>query len=312
MVPMRRVWDRKATIAADTSSTVENASNEIARMEREVTDNPDSRTRLEKLLGLYAVTGQVDRASEMAERWAKRDALDPGALIARAEVAARRGDRTRAIRILGGLADVRPGDPDTQKWLAGLHEAAGENDLACSHRIALASLRMKDASIVADAIRCARDTQRSLLSSTLQSDVESSVRTALDRELAKPAPENKLRGDVQVEATWDDDVDLDVALIGRNGQRYSWLGDPKARVTSRDATSTRRETLAVFNAPKGDYVVEVTRAGLEGREAPVRGTLRIRAAGATQVIPFVLSGPRTDAARVRIYYTSRLVPVSGW
>jgi len=111
---------------------------------------------------------------------------------------------------------------------------------------------MKDASIVADAIRCARDTQRSLLSSTLQSDVESSVRTALDRELAKPAQENKLRGDVQVEATWDDDVDLDVALIGRNGQRYSWLGDPKARVTSRDATSTRRETLAVFNAPKGD------------------------------------------------------------
>jgi len=312
MVPMRRVWDRKATIAADTSSTVENASNEIARMEREVSDNPDSRTRLEKLLGLYAVTGQVDRASEMAERWAKRDALDPGALIARAEVAARRGDRTRAIRILGGLADVRPGDPDTQKWLAGLHEAAGENDLACSHRIALAGLRMKDAAIVADAIRCARDTQRSLLSSTLQSDVESSVRTALDRELSKPAPDNKLRGDVQVEATWDDDVDLDVALIGRNGQRYSWLGDPKARVTSRDATSTRRESLAVFNAPKGDYVVEVTRAGQDGRDAPVRGTLKVRAAGTTQVIPFVLSGPRTDAARVRIYYTSRLVPVSGW
>jgi hypothetical protein len=123
------------------------------------------------------------------------------------------------------------------------------------------------------------------------------------RELAKPAPDRKLRGDVQVEATWDDDVDLDVALIGRNGQRYSWLGDPKARVTSRDATSTRRETLAVFNAPKGDYVVEVTRSGLEERDAPVRGTLKIRAAGTTQVIPFVLSGPRTDAARVRIYYT---------
>jgi hypothetical protein len=313
MVPMRRVWDRKGQVSADTGPVVEGASKAIAELERDVTDNPDSRTRLEKLLGLYAVTGQVDRASDLAERWAKRDALDPGALVARAETAARQGDRSRAIRILGGLADVRPGDPDTQKWLAGLHEAAGEDYLACSHRIALAGLRMKEAPVVAEAVRCAQNTQRGLLASTLQSDVsEASIRSQIDRELAKPRPEDKMRGDVRIEATWDDDVDLDVALIGRNGQRYSWLGDPKGRVSSQDATSTRRETLVVFNAPKGDYVVEVTRADLGERETPVRGSLKIRAAGSTQVIPFVLSGARADAARVRIYYTSRLVPVSDW
>ena len=68
----------------------------------------------------------------------------------------------------------------------------------------------------------------------------------------------------------------------------------------------------MFNAPRGDYLVEVTRADLGAGDAPVRGQLKIRAAGKTQVVPFVLSGARTDAARVRIFYTSRLVPVSGW
>jgi hypothetical protein len=312
MVPMRRVWDRKGQVHLDTDSLSKKASEQIERMQREVTDNPDSRNRLEKLLGLYAVTGQVERASELAERWAERDALDPGALAARAEAAARQGNRSQAIRVLGGLADVRPGDPEFQNWLARLHESAGDDYLACSHRIALASLRMKEASTVADAIRCARKTQRHELASLLESDVEESIRVQVERELGKTLSEEKLRGDIRIEATWDESVDLDIALIGPNGQRYSWLGDPKGRVSSKDATSKRSETLAVFNAPKGDYVVEVTRANHTDSSGPIRGTMKIRAVGSPREIPFVLSGPRTDVARIRIYYTSRLVPLSSW
>ncbi|PIE06021.1 MAG: hypothetical protein CSA75_01705, partial [Sorangium cellulosum] len=312
-VPMRRVWVRKATITQDKSASIDRAHKAISKMEREVSDKPNSRSRLEKLLGLYAIAGSVDRASELAERWTKRDALDPGALVARAEAAARRGDRAKAIRILGGLADVRPGDPDTQKWLASLHEASGEHSLACSHRIALAGLQMAKASVVADALRCARDTGRGLLASALQSDItESALRSRVDRELAKPEKESKLRGDLRIDATWDDNVDLDVALIAQTGRRYSWMGDPKGRVSSRDATSKRRETLSVFNAPRGEYVVELTRADITSGDTPVQGSLKIRAAGNTRTIPFVLSGARSDVARVRIYYTSRLERVRHW
>ncbi len=313
MVPMRRVWDRKSLITSDTSPLVDKAQKDITEMEREVSDHPNSRTRLEKLLGLYAVTGQIDRASDLAKRWAKRDALDPGALVARAETAARQGDRARAMRILGGLADVRPDDTEVQEWLARMHEAAGDDYLACSHRIALAGLHSGEADVLVDAVRCARRTQRDRLASTLRSDItEDRLRSRVDRLLDKEPKDGTLRGDVRIKATWDADVDLDVALIGRKGERYSWLGDPKGRVRVRDATATRREELAVFAAPRGDYVVEVTRADLGGDDAPVRGSLEIRAAGKRKTIPFVLSGPRTDAARLRIYYTSRLVRVRGW
>ncbi|MCU0691889.1 MAG: VWA domain-containing protein, partial [Polyangiaceae bacterium] len=317
MVPMRRVWDRKAEVSTDPSKMLERVSAELTKAEADANANPDSRSKLQALLGLYAAAGQVDRVADMAARWSKRDALDPGALVARAEAAARQGDRARAIRILGGLADVRPGDADTQKWLAGLYEQMREPFAACSHRIALADLRTADAAAVADAVRCARSTSRTLLAATLLSDVTSNdVRSNIERELAnEPSAPPSLRGDVRLEATWDTEVDLDVALIGKNGQRYSWLGDPKGRVTVRDATAVRRESLAVFNAPRGEYFVELTRASRESSDAPVRGTLTVQAAGSTRTVPFVLSAARTQVGTVRIFYTSRLEPVRslrGW
>jgi tetratricopeptide (TPR) repeat protein len=309
---MRRVWDRKGLVSTELSGATEAARKQIPDAEREVSASPDSRTKLEKLLGLYAVTGQVDRAADLAKRWGERDALDPGALVARAEVAARQGERSKAIRILGGLADVRPGDTATQNWLASLYEAMGERERACSHRIALAGIRASDAASVTGAVRCTRATGQSSLGDLLIGDVaEQSLRTAIERELGKQAPDiTKLRGDVLVEASWDADVDLDVALISKSGQRFSWLGDPKGRVTARDATGRRSEAIAVMNAPAGEYVIEITRA--EGIDVPVRGELRVQAVGSRRTIPFVLAGKRTEAGSIKVYFTSRLVPLNSW
>ncbi|MCL2825199.1 MAG: tetratricopeptide repeat protein, partial [Polyangiaceae bacterium] len=309
LVPMRRVWDRTAAISMDPTGFVQRSRNELANSEREFWEKPDSRTRLQKLLGLYSVTGQLQKASELAEKWASRDALDPDALINRADIAARSGQRTKAIRILEGLADARPGDHEIQAWLAGVNDAAGNQYRACSHLITLATLRLGHAESVAAAVQCARQTERSALSTLILADIDPSIRNAVDRELAKPASEQKLRGDVRIEAAWDDDVDLDIALISRSGRRYSWIGDPKSRSRARNATSGRTETLAVFNAPQGEYLIEVTRAA-SGSDSPVRGTLTIRAAGVVKEIPFVLSHARVEAGSLRIFYTSRLVPVT--
>jgi hypothetical protein len=311
MVPMRRVWDRKANIFGDAASVRGAVASKLVGLEGELAANPDSRTKLESLLGLYQVSGQVERAAELAARWSGRDALDPGALVARAMLAAREGDRARALRTLGGLADLRPADPATQNWIASAHEALGDSRRACEHRIALAEVRSGDAAAVAGAVRCARATGSSALADALLTSVtKDTVRTAIDRELAKTT-DAALKGDVQVEASWGADVDLDVALIGKNGERFSALGDAKGRVTSRAAASPRTEALAVVNAPAGDYVIEVTRASASELQPPASGTLVVRAAGTTRTIPFTLIGKRVEAGSIKIYYQDRLVPV-GW
>ncbi len=308
-VPMRRVWDRKGSIASDASAIRSKVSEKIATAEADVAANPDSRTRLEKLLGLYAIAGQIDRASELAERWSARDAMDPGALVARADLAARQGDRARAIRILTGMADVRPADASTQTWLAGLFDTMGDAERSCRFRIALAGARSSDASVLASAIRCARSTGYVSIGDSMMSDIgKDDVRRAVEAALAKSDPAPSLRGDLRVEATWDTDVDLDIALIGKNGQRYSWLGDPRGKVTARDVTSTRAESLAVFAAPAGDYIIEITRADGRNPGVPVRGRVTVSVAGTTRTLPFSLSDVRTEAGSARVYFESRLVP----
>ncbi len=312
-IPMRRVWDRKGSVSSDDSAARAKVSEKLAAAEADVSANPDSRTKLEKLLGLYAISGQIDRASELADRWSARDAMDPGALVARAEIAARKGERARAIRILTGMADLRPADTGTQSWLAGLFDSMGEAARSCSFRIALAEARTSDASVLASAVRCARSTGRGELGASLLGDIaKDTLRRAVDAELGKTPAVPSLRGDFRVEATWDADVDLDIALIGKNGERYSWLGDPRGKVTARDATSQHTEGLALFNAPAGDYIIEVTRADGSGSGVPVRGSVTVSVAGATRALPFTLSGVRTDVGSARLFYSSRLVPVGDW
>ena len=201
---------------------------DLSAAESDALARPDSRTKLQHLLGLYALAGKIDRAAELSSRWASRDPLDPGALLARAEVAARKGQRAKAIRILGGLADVRPDDSDVQNWLAGIFDSLHEQSRACAHRLALADLRPKDAEAVARAVRCARDDGRSALATSLLADLAPGVAPAVERELAKPPTVPSLGGDLRIDATWDADVDLDVAVIGKGGSGIRGLGIPKA------------------------------------------------------------------------------------
>jgi hypothetical protein len=311
-VPMRRIWERSGSVLSDPNSAKSAALSKLSAAESDANMSPDSRTKLEALLKLYAVAGQVDRVSELASKWSQRDALDPSALVARASAAARMGDRAKAIRILTGLADLRPADTSMQGALAAMFDSMGESARACSHRIALASLRTKDAAAIADAVRCSRATGRAAVADGLLADVTvDSVRAGVERELAKaPNDPQTLRGDLQIDATWDTDVDLDISLIGKNGERLALVGDPKAKVTVRSATGRRGESLAVLNAGAADYVIEIARTdGAGDAVSPVRGSLTVRVpGGASRQIPFVMGGRRLEVGVARVSYTSRLVP----
>ena len=275
---------------------------------------PESRDRTADLYALYATSGRLGEAQELTAKWSNKDALDPDALLARSDLAARQGDRDRATRILGGLADVRPGDKAIHTRLARLHDAAGNAALACRHRLTLADLASTDAALVADAVRCARSQQMGDLASQIKLDAGDKVREAVDKILIGPAPDaTALRGDVQITAEWTGAADLDIALIDEKGKRTSWLGSAsKSAVSARDVTSSRSETLSIADLGRGSYVLEVALAG--GDEAArnagnIRGDVTVRLPGGeTRKVPFSLAGPRAEVGTLRIFFTSRLVP----
>jgi hypothetical protein len=314
MIPMRKVWDRKAAFDPGNALAVLGAP-KLAAAEGALGASPDSRDRTVELFGLYATAGRLAEAQALATKWAGRDALDPDALLARADLAARQGDRERAIRVLGGLVDVRPAGRAAQTRLAALYDAAGDPALACEHRIALADLAPSEPKLVADAVTCSRARGMSELASLLEGDAPAKARDAIAR-LVAAAPAGAvgaLRGDVQLTAEWSGGVDLDVALVDAQGRRISWLGAPgKVAVTARDATSGRTETVALSGLPAGSYVLEVSRASTsDGPSDVVHGEVTLRLVGETRKVPFTLSGPRAELGTVRVFFTSRLVPVEG-
>ncbi|MDI1482600.1 VIT domain-containing protein [Polyangium sp. y55x31] len=312
LVPMRRIFERKGSFEALNTLASQNASKLLAA-ESALASTPDSRDKTVDLFALYATAGRLGEAQELTAKWSGRDALDPDALTARADLAARQGDRERAIRILGGLADVRPGDRATQTRLAKMHEASGNQALACEHRIALADMAPGEAKLVADAVRCANTLGMTELASLLKLDASETVRASIDKLLALPGPppSSLLTGDIQVSAEWTGGVDLDIGLIDAQGRRTSWLGSPgKALLSARDVTSTRTEALGLVNTPSGSYVVEIARASGADQNIPVRGELTLKLAGETRKVPFVLTGPRAEVGTMRVFFTSRLVPVT--
>jgi DNA-directed RNA polymerase specialized sigma24 family protein/tetratricopeptide (TPR) repeat protein len=309
MIPMRKVWDRVGRIVTPAALPAAVTADAIAAAERDAAANDPRRDAVKHLYTLYFLSGNVDRAGDIAERWSTKDPLDPDALTARADVAAARGDRDLAIRILGSVVDVRPGDHKAQWRLARLHRWAGRPELGCRHSLAVAQIRTGDAKLIAEAVRCARDLGRADLASDLMASVADAIRRAADALLLlPPADPSTLSGDLRVEASWDGGDDLDLSMLPSDGNRISWLGAPtKALISARDVQSTSREGLALLGSAPGDYVVEITRPA--GHTGVVRGSLDVTAAGERRTVPFVLDGPRLRVALVKITTKSRLVPL---
>ncbi len=313
LVPMRRVFDRKATFSADNALAKE-VANLLAEAETAQKAAPDSRDRTVALYKALMASGRIGEAQELTAKWSERDALDPDALLARADLAAMNGDRSRAMRILSGLSDVRPGDKNVQRRLASAFTQLGAPDLACQHRLALADLDVGDLKTVAAAVRCSGEQGLTDLSRTIVSNAPSSIRDRIDttaRDL-KLNDVPALLGDLRVTATWSAPVDLDLALVDKNGRRFSWLGStvPSIGVTAKDAGSTSTETIAVSGLQNGNLALEVVRAGADGSKVPVTGELTITLPGGqTRKVPFTLTNNRVEVGSVRVFFESRLVPI---
>jgi Vault protein inter-alpha-trypsin domain/FecR protein len=328
---MKRVWFRKAALTSGAPPAV--ASDKVAIARAAVQAAPDERAKYKELVRMLSANGALDELGEVLARWASRDPLDPDAIAARADLSARSGDRERSLRILDGIASgaaSASNDVSVIEGLALAHERAGDRFAACAFRIAAAEVRADvpassasafgaaDVDRFARAVACERaDGRPAAADRWLASRKDkTSVETAALKfdSLAKGAAapnENTGFGDIVVDATWESGQDVDVAVVDPAGNRLGWSTRSKnVRVT--DATSKRHEALAVSSGSAGAFTIELARAGSGGAAtAPVTGTLSVRSFGERISVPFVLSGPVVQAARVQVRFESELVPADG-
>jgi len=307
MIAMRRVWERKGSFTND--RLPQDASlRALTKAEDDFDRDSERRNALKTLLSLYNRRSELDHADSLIERWIDKEPIDPDALTARADAAARRGMRDEAIRMLGSVIDARPDDVKAQQRLARLYRWSGEREQSCRFWIALSEFHADKAEWLVQAVRCSRNTDATWLSDVLLGNAGDSIRQQAEKMLAQSLDRgDELSGDLRVEANWSEGADLDIALVTPDGQRVSWLGAPTRQViTARDATSRSSEGLAVRNAPAGSYVVELVRVSGSG---PVHGELSLTVADLRRKVPFTLREDRTVAGIATITVVPKLVPL---
>ena len=311
MIPMRRIWERVGAVVVDRLEPRAAGRTSIASLEARLSTDENRRDLVKRLYTLHMLADDVDAAADAAERWAGKAPLDPEALRARADVAARRGDRDGAIRMLGSVVEVRPEDVKAQGRLARLWRWAAQPALACRPLQALAEQHPGDAARVVEAVRCARRAGQQDLAEDLLAAAEPKAASAIHTLLERPDPDdNGLRGDMSVVATWSGDSDLDLAIVDPRGQRVSWFGGPtRATVSARDAVSVGREAIALRGAGAGEYAIEIGRAGGEDDGEIVHGELTVTVAGTRHRLPFTLRGQHARVALANITLVPRLVPL---
>jgi len=308
---MRRVYFRAGDI--DTSAAPTFSETEAARRAEEaLRAAPDSRDRHRAAVRALSRVGNLERALEVADAWFSRDRLDPEALAARADLIARMGRSTEALRLLSGIVDLRPDDATLQERLALAYERAGETERACAHRVSLAEIDPSSADRVGAALRCERAAgHANLANAVLRAVRDDRVRSRAET-AAGVSTELRTRGDLTVDATWSGGDDIDIALISPDGTRISWMGG-RTTVVGRDAGASGRELIGLSRATVGNYVIEVSRTGSDGTGHAITGDLRIRALDENQTVHFTLPEGESHraVARASVRRESRLEPVSG-
>jgi tetratricopeptide (TPR) repeat protein len=305
-IPMRREWFRTGSIR-DFDGISPVMLDAVARAEAALASQPDSRERHRALVQALAYSGDLERAYQLASKWLERDRLDPEALATMADLLGRQGRRAEAVRLLSGVVDLEPENRALHARLAAAYDRIGASARSCGHRIALAALAPADGAALGGALRCQRATGLAAGADRLLRATSDKLRAALELRAAQPATGERATGELIIDASWSDAVDLDVSLVTPDGRRVSWLGGRNGLAVER-AGEAGRERLALRRLPAGNYLVEVARTD-PADQHPIAGSVTLRALAASRTLPFSMTGPRTVIARVTVARRSRLVPL---
>jgi len=318
---MRREWYRTVKFVPVAATADTDLEAKITAARAAVVGAPDSRDKLESLFGLLARRPALEEATSVMTTWTGRDPLDATAMLRRAELVARTGQRAQALRVLTGALEGKAEDVALADGLADVAERAGDTALACGLRAVHAEVKASDLDAVARRVACLRtegeaDAAHALL------DASPGAKTAIEVKVAalgsaKPvAGPPTVFGDLSLDGTWSvptttgsgpalPGADLDLAVVDPKGVRLSWLS-PLGGVRAADMTTAGHESLALPWAAGGTYTLEVTAPS--GATDAV-GTVTARILGETHAFPFVLHGTRAVLGKVEVSWASRMVPV---
>ena len=304
---MRRVYYRTGSVAKfkSVSSRLIKA---VADAEATHAKEPNSREAHRTLVKTLSRAGQIERATEVAQKWLERDRFDTEALVYVSDMLARSGDRSKGLRLLSGIVDVAPDNASFHERLASAYDHADKKSAACAHRIAAAEIR-GDATRLGGAVRCQRSLGLASDATWMLSRVSEKIREAAEKKANNTSAVKARRGQLQVEASWLGSSDLDISIITSRGERISWMGG-RSGISGDNAMTPGREKVALRRLRTGSYTIEVSRSDA-GDTTPIDGSLEIRLLGKKRTLTFKLeSGTRrATVGSMRVRRQSRMVPM---
>lgn len=299
MVLMRREWYRKASIRAP-RDTEEDTWMTFMQRKEEYEQKPDSRDRLKALVDAALAAGRADEAQKHLDAWLQKDPMDAQALLVQAEIAFLHGDPARAADFIESAVDVE-NLPVLHARLANLYRASGNSRMACAHALPRAIAQKPDIDAIVEAARCTGDNDRFL--STLKAPEAARAKKLL----AQPETAREPSDQLTLEAFWEGDGQVDLAVITPEGRVASFAGGAN-RVKAASVESVSTEKLAISMERRGKYqILAVPRAQNRGR--PIQGRIKIASYGVVRTFPFAVADRAQAVAVVSLYLDSRLIPV---
>jgi tetratricopeptide (TPR) repeat protein len=287
------------------------------RLERQVKARPLSRTHRSRYHRALVQNGNYSRALDHARKWVELDGSRVRPVLALADMQAAMGLPGLAKRTYSTSVEIQPWNVRLHRSLSRMYRNKGELRRSCAHVWSVMSLHPKRLENHLALAAClaelpdgkARAMQ--LLTELVRSPAgkrggnAARIGRALARLAEGKASERRNdRGALVLKATWDRGVDLDLGLITPDGRRISALRAGRrggVTVDSHDGASA--EVLALGWLRNGTYRVEIGPASDRGLDAPVTGTLLIKARGKTRAVPFVVQSRVKPVAQLSL--TSR-------
>ncbi|MBW2732168.1 MAG: FecR domain-containing protein [Deltaproteobacteria bacterium] len=262
--------------------------------------------------------GRYQPALRHAEGWTAKDTRHPSALFALADAQTALG-LASAMESYSSVVDVRPWSTRLHLRLVQMYHNKGDQRSSCAHRWSLMSLYPKRLNYHIDLAQCLSNipgkrvqAMKILANAAKTAAGRRQARKlglalrALERGSKKRRP--RARGEIVIEATWNQNVDLDVALVTPLGERITALRSSRRGGTISDShDGSKAEQLVLRWAHNGVYRVEIAPGPGAKLSGPVRGTLKIKARGKTKTIAFELPAPGVlQLASLRLRTVSRV------